>query len=487
MAKQILSITDFTAGEDNRRVDLGIRSAHLLDLHSMPGVVGVNPKPTLLTYAGSTPLSFEVYDENGGTPALFVYDDSADIYQLSGTTFTSVNTMAGVDGGFKLKRFKTGLYYTNVDNGSTVRLGRLVGDASTPANWSNSYKSWTGDAARFTNNQYCPMEVFANALYIANGHYVAKLESDETTISTTALTVDSEVFIQAMAVYQDYLVLSTVSGTSAQKEYIYFWDGVSDYVAFKFEVPKPGASALAVKDNVLYAFIEEKIYVYTGSTFELYKVLPKVAEGSYVTPAASYPSSAVLYKNQLLFGAGGAGWDPAGVYSLGAHSSEYGQALSYAYDKAGAEDNVSALALFASNASAPSGTLYIGFDGTALIYKVDESMDVYTSGAVLITDVYDLGADMGRLISGFKILPIGYSGNVQGGDNEWTIYYRVDRDCNKPGDSSTDFTLLGSITDNNAEKILYGIYKRCRKIQFRIEFVTGGDREDSRMYGFEIY
>lgn len=488
MSKQILQIVDFTAGVDDRRRGLGVHLMHLVDIHSIPGVVGVQPKPTQLTYSGQAPQAFEIYDENGGTPSLFVQDDSFDFHQLSGTTFTSVYAPAGgSDGGFTMKRFKTGLYFMSVDNSGSMDLGRLVGDASTPANWDSSVQSWSGDFARFTDDQLCPMEVFLNSLYIANGHYVSKLESDELTFTAAALTVDTEAFIQASCIFQDYLVLGTRSGSSSQKEYVYFWDGVSDYVSYKIEVPKPGVSALFSYNKVLYAWVEDKIYIYTGNVFEVALIIPGVSDGAYsAVDPLTLANAVVLYKDKMLFGSGGTGWSDSGVYQIGNRTMGEPLALSYAYDRAGTETKITTLGIFQSSSTVGSGTLYIGFSNST-IYKVDESMDVYTTEAYLVTDVYDLNVERGRLISGFKILPVGYSGQAQGGDNEWTVYYRIDRDTNNLDVSDGNFTLLGTINDSNAEQILYGIYKRCRKIQFKIKFVTSGDRQDSRMYGFELY
>ena len=494
MPSSPIQILDYSAGvQPDQTTPIGFSSMVLLDPYSEPGILRINNKPTALT--GTTtgdPTAFEIYDD--GAAAVYVYTDDSELYEIVSTTLTSRRSIAGGNAGHCLKAFQTSLYYTWYSLGTNSgRLGKLTGDSTVAGNYSDSFKTLV---SMDDNGEFYPMEVFAGALYIANGRYVSKLESDETTFTSQALTVAKGLVIQAMIVWEDFLVLSTVSKDATADEYIMFWDGISDFPDQIIKVPKPGASALANKNNVLLAFIGEQVYYYTGSEFEVAFAFPKIRDDLTVgaDPFKVNPGAVDLFKERLMIGTSETfGYALTGVWCLGKHSEPYADALTFAHVSDSSQANylsplvdwVTALKTIKSSASEPTaGTLYFGCDG-GTVYKVNDDSDLYTTGAYFVTEIYEVADVYGRLMKGVRPQ---FASAVTGINNSVTIKYRADNDISLVDDTA-NWTTLGTVTHTNTseEQILYGIYKRVRRIQFRVEFTTDNNTFDSLLAGLYIY
>lgn len=489
-----IQILDYSAGvKPDQTTPIGFSSMALLDPYSEPGVLRINNAPSALT--GTTtgdPTAFEIYDD--GSPAVYVYTDDSELYEIVTTTLTIRRSIAGGNAGHCLKAFQTSLYYTWYSLGSNAgQLGKLTGDSTVAGNYSNSFKAL---ATMDDNGEFYPMEIFAGALYIANGRYVSKLESDETTFTSQALTVAKGLIIQSMIVWEDRLVLGTRSRENTGDEYIMFWDGISDFPEQIIKVPKPGASALANKNNTLFAFIGGEVYYYTGSEFEVAFGFPKLRDDLTIgeSPFKVNPNAVDLYKERLLIGTSETfGYVPTGVWCLGKNSAPYDDALTLAYVSDSTQSNfisplvdwVTALKVIKSSSSEPaSGTIYFGCDGGA-VYKVNASSDLYTTGAYMVTEIFTVADVYGRLMKGVRPQ---FASAVTGINNSVTIKYRADNDISLVDDTA-NWTTLGTVTHTNTseEQILYGIYKRVRRIQFRVEFTTDNNTFDSLLAGLYIY
>lgn len=467
MASQKIKFSDWYSGiNSNQQGKNGFQMMHCLDPFTRPGVLRVSPRMEADDDSAVVDVIkwFEVYDANGGTPALYGLDESKKLYYRTGGVWTLLHTNANSGGAQGLKRFNTSLYYT-----SYGRLGKLTGDPTVAGNYTDSHKN----LKETISSGYNPMEVFAGALYILNDRYVAKLESDETTFEDEALTIAEGYKLQSVCVWNDYLVMGTSSTTAVAKEAVFFWDGVSDFPEKIVEVPKPGASALFNKNDTLYAFIGDAIYYYNGSEFKPHKKLPGTFDGVDTDSTEVNPGAVDLFEERMLFGtshlSGTLGTAKNGIYSLGASTDEYPDILVRSFQLTAVEERritIGAIKVFGTVNNRP--TLYASYEdvvnGTFGVDVIDYDRR-FRDEAYLVTLPFASDKDKGELIKGVKLR----FGATLGGGVQVTVKYRIDENINPENDDS-DWTTLGAITSTNQSEILYGIYSRIHELQLRLDF-----------------
>jgi len=96
----------------------------------------------------------------------------------------------------------------------------------------------------------------------------------------------------------------------------------------------------------------------------------------------------------------------------------------------------------------------------------------------ILTPAYELPrAEFGRLVKGVRLEFAGPMSTTSG-INEVTVLFRADEDIDYQNDT-LNFTTLGTIdndpgSNNNQDDILYGVYEKVRRIQFKFEFRNAG-------------
>jgi len=498
MPASTIPILDFSAGVNpDQTKTVGFSSMYCLDPHTTPGVLRVNNKMTNDDDSAITDLvtCFDAYDGNASiSAALFAYDDTGELFYRVSNVWTSVHTNASGGAGNFIKAFQTSLYYTWSTSG---RLGKLTGDPTVGGNYTDSFKNL---AAGGSSGDYYPMEVFAGSLYVGSGRYVGKLESDETTFTSAALTLAIGYEVQSMAVWNDRLCLGTVSGNKTVSEMIAFWDGVSDFPEQIIEVPKPGASALFNFDNTLYAFVGAQVYYFTGSEFKVAFQLPKFFDGLTNDKVKVRPGAVCLFNNQMLFGTACPSSQAlsvfrSGIWSWGSHSEAFAKLLMFAFEGSVGSTPTSLVecgALKTFGSSNDKQILYSSFESSA-----SSGIDLisYTlrnpSSSYLLTEAYTVGGVFGKLLKGVRF-EFAKDMNTTQATNKVVVKYRADEDID-PNDDTTNFTTLGTIDNdtagnNNQNDLLYGIYQRVKKIQFRFEFTAStSSTQGPEITGIYIY
>lgn len=481
MPKPIAEIKGFSVGmtPDITTQD-GFSTLYCCDIFTRPGVLRVTPQLEADDDDAITELIrwFEVYDANGGTPALYAYDNTTvngKIYYRTGGAWVNIHNPGNSCDGQGLKHFNTSLYYAQ-----RGKLGQLTGDPTVGGNWNDNFAALKTTVG---SDDYCPMVVFAGSLYIGNGRYVGKLEADEVTFDTDVLTLPVGYEIIAMIEWNDRIVMSTSSSTAVLDEMIVIWDGVSPVAEMLIRVPKPGATSLLNNNNQLKAFIGGGIYMFTGSDFILEKQLPKTGNLVDHNPVEVLPGAAVLFQERITFGATqrleSAPTFLSGVYSTGRHDARFPEALVFEHELSTGNNTdmqIGAIGVFGTTNDRP--IMYVGYyDISAGAYGIDviDYTERYNNSAYILTPAFEVGDTFGTLVQGVRLEFVGdmVTNNAQ---NKVVVKYRADEDIDAENDT-TGFTTLGTIDNDpdgndNQNKILYGISKRVKRIQFKFELTT---------------
>jgi len=452
--------------------DKGYHGMYGFDIFALPGALLTNYEfqpddDTAITTNDDPIVWFEIYDENGLAPKLYGYDNYGVLYVRESGTWTELRD-TWQSNGHGLKAFGTSLYYLRRDY-----LGKLTGDDTVGGNYNDTFKSIPFS---FSLGDYGQMVVFAGSLYIPNGRYVSKLDSDETTFTSAALTLAVGYEIRSATVWNDYIVLGTKSSTRSIDEKIVLWDGTSDAPNIIIDIPKPGVSALFNWDNLLLAFIGDKIYYYTGSDFAILRRLPKTAQRteSYPISISILPGAVTQFGDRILFAAtSGTAQFPSGVYALGRPDKDHPIALTLESIASTGElynITIGALSSFGTLNGIPM--LYLSYEDAhtagvdvrqaSALYRIEDSY--------LISPVLTL-PEAGGLVQGVRIRfmeALRESRSV----GRVTVYYRVDTDIVYHNDIS-NWTELGEIDNDptngndNMDDILYGLCIRPDRIQFK--------------------
>lgn len=478
----IITIDTFSSGMvQDVSTGKGFSTLFCCDIHRTPGRITAQARldaddDTIFQTNTEIPYWFEIYDANGGTIELYAYSDEGGIYRRTAGAWAFLRDIAAADGqGFK--HFQTSLYYS-----TRAGIGRLLGDPTVGGNYTDAYQAFT---TAVSGTDFASMTIFANSLYVANTRYISKLASDQVTWTAAALTLPVGYICAAITEWNDRLVVSTQSGTSVGDEIIVFWDGVSEFPELIVHVPKPGASALFNYNNSLKAFIGNKIYAFNGADFIVEKVISKKGFPDELRNPSVYPSAVELYEERMLFGITHIMVQNdtqflAGTYSLGKNSVDYPTALAYEFEPStgnSGQIEIGAIKVFSSINDTP--ILYVAYrDIDAGLYVIDRSnvnLNQYTSVAYILTPAFELPGNYGMLVEGVRIE---FDGNMitNANSNRITVRYRIDNDIDYDNDT-LNFTLLGTIDNdatgsNNQNRVLSGVYRRAKRIQFKFELTT---------------
>ncbi len=477
MATPRITIDSFSKGVvDDITRNTGMASIFACDIFTKPGRIRASERliednDDNITTDDVILASISPYRYAGGpvTAELFGMGSGRLYYRLDATSaWTHLHTL-GVASNDDIIAFGSSLYYS-----ANEELGQLQGDPTVAGNYTDAYKFL------FAASGAGVMEVFASSLYIAKERYIAKLEADEVNFTRDALLLPVGTRISCMTTWNDRLVIGTSNTLNEKPGTVYIWDGVSEFPEQAIDLPVSGIQAVFNFNNRLYVVIQGKFYRYTGSEFEIEFVLPGLGDDSTFDVIQIGRNSLTLYKERMLIAAASVGPVQVGANFKGGV---------YAYGRRNINDNY-ALTLeheFSTGITVKSlnvGAMYTGYDPVfssdifVVAYKdhdineahVDilNTADVYPNSAYFVTPAYEIASDFGRLIKGVKLF---FNDNIFDPDiarHKVVVKYRVGENIDYD-DDSVNWTTLGAIDYDNKDAILYGVYERPNRIQFRFE------------------
>lgn len=513
MAKPIITIDDFSQGiRSDPTKNLGMQILYACDPYKDPGVLRVANKTeqggidTALTTNSEYIEDFElyVYGNAIGQVNLHGIGSNTGIYRLDPTddTWKRDHTVASL--GSNLQVFGTSLYYVN-----GTQLGRLNGDPTVGGNWNDSYQTLPFPIAI---EDPAPMIVFASSLYVGNNRYISKLEAGEIVWEPTALTLPSNFLIKEMIEWNDYIVISVskkhrvLANTIENQGAVLFWDGVSEFPQTIVETDG-FLTGLINYNNRLTGFSKGRMFIYNGSDFEIQRKIPGIHNTTDNKP--SMVTKTVLYRENILINleppqvSSGSTETKGGVWEFGRHDINYPFALTHSFEprtgEYGQNDllQMGGLFVFPSNyENIHSNWRPLGDEAKILFSYYDAENATYNVDAVVIDEGYAGSSyaltvpfetsdrDSGRLIKGVK-LEFSEELDISQAANSVTVKYRVDEDIDYD-DDTTSWTTLGIIDNDpngndNMKEILYGIYEKAFKIQFRFDLVANGSARDQTL------
>lgn len=496
----------------------GFATMFACDIHKQAGVF----RPAKRTVAagddsifntdGVTPADFEIYDGAGvtGFRLYAIAQGGQKIYQLDPGTDTWVNIHSigfGVTAATGIKQFGTSLYWVNA---VPTSLGRLNGDPTVPANWTDNYQFFS--PASFSN--YWPMVTFAGSLYIGSDRYVAKLEADEVSWDNEALTLPFGTRIREMTVWNDYIVISYgfvdldpsggTAGVWRNEGLVALWDGVSEFPEVIVETDGVLTSMINY-NNRLMGFSRGRIYVYNGADFEIVTDIPgehfddiPAGFGDYAEVSAS-----ALWRENVIFAQStrdnitSDNRLKAGIWTFGRKNQQFPFSVTHTFEPrtgnvgGSGEVDMKGIFVWGGDFNEPGGSqanVYFSYfdqgNSTRNVDRLDISQG-YANSTYLVTVPYEISErEDGRLIKGVK-LEFAEALNTSNAVNQVTVKYRLDKDIDIT-DDTTNWTTLGTIDNdpngsNNIDDILYGVYKKAFRAQFRFELRADGVNADLTM------
>lgn len=184
------------------------------------------------------------------------------------------------------------------------------------------------------DTSFHPIEKMLTFLVIGNERYIATYES--TLYDPNKIVLPSGYRVRCFAFYNEYLAIGTIKGTSVTEQdsgRVYFWDGISSTYNSFVDIPEGGVNAMKGSRGELHiwAGYQGDHLVYSGSTAQKIKRLPKITEDKYVE---LYPAAVTMWKGLLRYGVCGNSDSTVinrGVYTYGSINVRYPEVLTFDY------------------------------------------------------------------------------------------------------------------------------------------------------------
>lgn len=376
--------------------------------------------------------------------------------------------------------------YTGKSTNTLTGLTRGYGDSNAASHSDNAevlcfdsstltYTNLRGGT--FSDTERSPMLQFAGTLNIGYGRQIIKIEPGGLIITSEALVLGDEDEIVDMIEYNGSVYIS-VSRNGGSEAYIGVWDGVSE--SLSAVLPITGvAESLIETENSLFAFIYNSIWIFNGADFSLFDYIPGTDYSNANKQNAGVKvkkASIAVRQNQVLF-VPSAGSDqlsfPRGIYGLGRRNSgdPYKLWLEYLLPESDPYDSDIDINCLGEDSSLYNA-LFLSYD-TVNYFRSKDSSSIYVYNDLVLpyflTNIIELNDSDRALVSGIRMLWAERLASEE--DFTVKIYFRTDDNCTLADDTS-DWTELGSLSAaadvDNINEILYGIYERAWKIQFKI-------------------
>lgn len=479
MPTPILTISDFSGGvldDPTEQSSNGFQEIVGIDIFSNPGVLRPSPAFSNETSTAVVALITAIDNFDGdGTDKLYGFDGSK-VYKRTTTTWSVDRTLSGTtaltDTPTMLK-WNGAIYYATKND-----VGRLTG-TTYDDDYLTTVLSGTLPAQ---DAAWKPMKGFLDKLFIGDGRYVSSINTSAVfTAQELVLPLGNR--IRQIEIINDRLALAcggdSATGGDPSKSTVFIWDGVDTKPEAIIEVNTVGGSqALKTIDNVLFLFARNTappapagidIYYYNGADFELFKTI-RNAPGE-TDSVRMYSNAVENFNNDLLFGTSidsGSG-QLHGIWKLGRIRNGQGRVLTLASTLPSAEESnvvIGAVKVF--------GNQYFASYKEGSTYRVAASSTTAMADGYIKTQYYEIDqSSFSGLVKGVKIFAKPMPSNTS-----ITVLYDIT-------DSGT-YTSLGTISSTNQNDILYGIYKRVDRIQFKLYF-TSSSQTFPEVFKIEVY
>jgi len=328
MAKKVLIVSQFFGGiSESKKQGLpgSCQFARNLNIYDEPTELTLNPATAKESGSTVTGLVKWMVPGSPYDTRLYAYDDGGKIYdrQTNGT-WTSLRTVAS-SVGQGLEVFNDRLYYAQ-----NTQLGRSSSIVAGSLTFTDNYRTGLTDTSAIG---FAPLKAFHGKLYMGHGNLL--LETDGSATPTNAkLTLPAGVYIRALEIIGEFLVLGTWSGTSitdSSRGTLHFWDGVSTDVNFAIDQSEGAVNALLNSNNRLLSIIGESGYIYMG--YEPFTKVSKIPKLEFSKYAEIFPGAVTNWKGISMFGISNTDSSSIvnAVYQYGSKSGKYPEALTCGY------------------------------------------------------------------------------------------------------------------------------------------------------------
>ncbi len=434
-----------------------------LDIHSQRG--SITPQQAMAKDSGTTITELcKVSLVTSKGYVLWFSSTSGKIWSQSGGVYTLVYTTSPSSGGagcLGAEEFDGNIYWAT--------SGFLHYTANTDTAFGSVTANWQQFSAG--DSYYHPMETLNNALFIGDGHLVAKVDSSQ---SFTANILDFTVpnIVKCMLADDIDLLIGTQTGESGSPVssvgfcYIVEWDTIQTSWQFMELVWENGVNCLFYDGSVVVANAGQygKLYYYSAHFLKPYKRIP----GSQWNPSNNgeiLPNAAAMWNGMAVFGFSADNGNPCdqAIYTLGSYDSDYEAVINEDFPISTGDVNGITI-----GAICVSGQIIYAswFDSNSGTYGVDKlSYSAKFANAYLETPVIDREDDTQmtttyeKMFAFYQSMPSGCSISFQ--------YYQNWGNLTTPANSSETDTLLQTVEVQEAID--------ARVFRMRINFVVSGN------------
>lgn len=293
------------------------------DIHSESGVMKVNQ--ALTKESGTTIDDFVkagVACSDGNT-YLFGSTNGKIWKRTSGGTYTleaTANPSSGIPGILEAKEYMGYIYYATKN-----QLGRWqVGTA-----WSTRSDNWANFS--YGDVDWHPMQILNLVLYIGDRYVVAQVDAG--TFSADAVDLpdlSSTLRVKCLGKMGTDLLIGTYVNSNVVETEIFRWNTWSVSFTNSDTIPEVGINSFLEIDNavIVNAGTKGNMYIYNGSTLELYKPVKGVWDNTS-NKATVNPNARLNFHGKPIFGLSYSVGFPCnmGIYSLHRTNRNYPMVL----------------------------------------------------------------------------------------------------------------------------------------------------------------
>ncbi len=415
MAKKKVDIIDNYGGiAQSKKIGQNgsFRFATNLDIYSDPNDLRLNITGSKVS--GTTVVGLVKWIEDG-TPynsKRYFYDNAGNIYEEDASGTWSLLRTVSSSHGQGLAIHNDYLYYTQ-----DSQIGRYGPLSATPS-FTDDWQTGLNDTSE---SGFAPIIVLNDRMIVGHGNGVSSWDGAVWTASV--LVLPQELNVRSFTLADQYVVVGAWRGTAvtdSEDGYIYTYDGLSDTFNEAFPT-NGGLNAMQYYRNKLVSIHGHQGHIYTDSSpFNKVHQIPGVGRQEYLEV---YPGAMTTWKELVTFGVShtNAANVRSGIYTYGANSTLFPEALNFAITISTGEDDSS---IQIGAVKGIGNDLYIGwYDGTDYgVDKIDENSAYALSGTYesLIFDGAIPGEE--KLIEVVKVshLPLA-------SDESVVISYKIDR------------------------------------------------------------
>lgn len=257
-----------------------------------------------------------------------------------------------------------------------------------------------------SNDEYHPMVVLNDVLFIGDNNYVHQYEN---TLTLNALDIPSQHTIRCLGKMDIDLLLGTEVASSVAKAMIFRWNTWSESWSIEDDIPESGIHAFIPVDNYVYVVAGDRgnVYFYNGQQLQLYRRIG--GEFDRTDKIEVHPNATASLHGIPLIGVSNESGNPieCGVYGMGTVNPQVFPRifdLEYVLSEGLSDNEIGAISVFGNDilVSWYDGTSAYGidtFDGdnlysgtyiqTRVLYQDRNTRSVYRGARINYKEVLD--------------------------------------------------------------------------------------------------